>query len=309
MQTRGFQPCLDIEPDWIPGPHPRFNDPQLECIQWSRALSDDQVRYINGVVATRPDLKVRIYGYKREYDWSQLSLLRDVRRFGIDCTYLTSFEHLEQLHPALEELTLGSTQSKRPSLAILDHFESLKRLWVFGHKKKIESIQRHTELKTLYLRSITLDDLDLLRPLRKLDWLWIGLGGTRSLHPLNELPALKYLKLVMILGFADLSPLADSPKLEKLKLESLPRVTDLTPLTRMPSLQELELAHMRGVNSLEPLRKAQHLHRLRVIDCGHLTPEHFAPLKGHPALQSVRAGLGSIKKNTAVSDLLNLPSD
>jgi hypothetical protein len=42
---------------------------------------------------------------------------------------------------------------------------------------------------------------------------------------------------------------------------------------------------------------------------GHLAPAAFAPLVGHPTLDSLRFGLGSDRKNKAVLRIIDLPSE
>ncbi|VAX36558.1 hypothetical protein MNBD_PLANCTO03-429 [hydrothermal vent metagenome] len=298
---------FEAYPDWKPEPHARFDDPTLRSIQWSEPLADDQVRFINQIVALRPELAVRIYPRRDDYDWSQLALLPDVRRFAIQGYHLSSFDCLHLLNPAISQLTLAATRSKRPSLDILDHFRSLKRLTIDGHVKGIKAIARHTNLESLYLRSVTLEDLSLLSPLTQLRWLWLGLGGTKDLRPIATWTALEYLELWMIRGFDSLAPIASCPSLREVHLQSLPRVADINPLARVPHLHTVTIEHMKGLANLTPLRQVATLRHLRVIDCCHLKPDAFACLTDHPSLASASVGLGSDRKNRAVLDLLDLP--
>ncbi len=66
---------------------------------------------------------------------------------------------------------------------------------------------------------------------------------------------------------------------------------------------------MKGLTDLTPIRQASNLRQLAVVDMGHLHPDAFAPLVGHPTLESLRFGLGSKRKNEAVDRLMGLPHD
>lgn len=77
-------------------------------------------------------------------------------------------------------------------------------------------------------------------------------------------------------------------------------------MTELKSLTRVWLETMKGLTELSPLRDAPALRHLAAVDMGHLQPEAFRPLVGHPTPASLRAGLGSRKKNDAVDALIPL---
>jgi hypothetical protein len=77
-------------------------------------------------------------------------------------------------------------------------------------------------------------------------------------------------------------------------------------MSELVGLRRLWLETMKGVTDLAPIRQAPNLRQLAVVDMGHLQPEAFAPLAGQSALESLRVGLGSKRKNEAVDRLMGL---
>lgn len=182
----------------------------------------------------------------------------------------------------------------------------MQRLLLEGQAHDIEVVGDLRQLRSVTLRSITLPDLTLLRPLTRLRALALRLGGTKDLSGLTELPSLDYLELWMVKGLSDLAPLSELPRLEYLFLQSLRQVVDLPVMTGLAGLQRLWLEKMKGVSDLSPIRRAPSLRQLAVVDMGHLQPDALSPLVGHPTLQALRCGLGSMRKNKAVAELLDL---
>lgn len=207
----------------------------------------------------------------------------------------------------LRAVTVGPLQVDIPTP--LARFTSLRRLYLEGQTKDIDLISDLRELRSVTLRSITLPDLSLLTPLPHLRALDLKLGGTKDLSLLPELASLDYLELWMVKGLSDITPIAYLPRLEYLFLQALRQVETLPAMDGMSALRRLWLETMKGLTDLAPIRTAPALRQLAVVDMGHLQPEAFAALTDHPSLESLRAGLGSKRKNDAVAQLVGLPAD
>ena len=100
----------------------------------------------------------------------------------------------------------------------------------------------------------------------------------------------------MVKGLSDLSPVADLHHLEYLFLQSLRQVEALPPMGGLTRLQRLWIETMKGLTDLAPIRDAPSLRHLAAVDMGHLQPEAFEPLVGHPTLETLRFGLRSKAK-------------
>ena len=287
-------------------------DARPEVIQFSSALTDTDYAVLGAWFAGQPAKTLRAYG---SYDGTitNLDFLRHfptLRSFQADALFnsLANIDGLGYLPDDVDFIGLGRTK-KRFSLGPLARFPKLRRVYLEGQSKDIEVVSHLRRLRSVTLRSITLPDLALLRPLTNLRALDLKLGGTRDLSLLPELQSLQYLELWMVKGLSDLSPISQMPSLEYLFLQALRQVELLPQMTELVALRRLWLETMKGVTDLAPIRQAPSLRQLAVVDMGHLAPETFAPLLGHPTLESLRFGLGSTRKNEAVRRIIDLPNE
>ena len=286
-------------------------EPQCELVQFNSLPSERDLLRLADLMRDRPDVALRVYG---GYDGTiaNLEFLRffpELTRFHADQLRYRPFEDIDGLRylpDDVVDLSLGQTQ-RRLSLAPLSRFQLLRRLYVEGPKKDIEVISGLAMLEDLTLRSITLPDLSILIPLRKLRSLDIKLGGTRDLGLLPQLDQLAYLELWMIRGLEDISPVGELTKLQYLFLQDLPRVDRLPDMSRMTSLRRIDIEGMKSLTDLSPLLTAPSLEELFLVKSAHLSPEHLECLVGHPTLKAAALGLGSKRKNDAAEKLLPLP--
>ena len=280
-------------------------------VQFRSKLTDDDFRQVGEWFRPYPEMTLRAYG---SYDHSivDLEFLRffpTLRRFGADALWdsLTSLDGLRHLRPDLDELTIGETQAKL-DLAILARFSELTRLFLEGQTKHLEVISSLTALDDLTLRSITMPDLSLLLPLKRLRSLDLKLGGTRDLRLLPQVGELRYLEFWMIRGLTDVSAVGQIPSLRALFLQALRQVETLPDFHGATELRRIRLETMKGLRDLGPLATAPALEAIELIDMRHLQPQDLAPLVGLPRLTAITPGLGSRRKNDAAAALLGLPS-
>jgi hypothetical protein len=279
-------------------------------VQFDRRLTDDDFRQLGEWFRFYPEMTLRAYG---SYDHSivDLEFLRffpTLRRFGADALWdsLTSLDGLRHLPPDLEELGVGATRTKL-DLAILARFPELTWLFLEGQTKHLEVISGLENLDDLTLRSITMPDLSLLMPLRRLRSLDLKLGGSRDLGLLPRVGELRYLELWMIRGLTDVSAAGRIPTLRSLFLQALRQVETLPDFHEATELRRIRLETMKGLRDLSPLATAPALEAVELIDMRHLRPEDLAPLVGLPRLKAVTPGLGSHRKNEAAAAMLGLP--
>ena len=279
-------------------------------VQFRSLLTDADFAQLGEWFRQYPSMKLRAYG---SYDGSirDLEFLRffpTLRRFAADALYssLGSLDGLRHLPPELEELVIGWTK-RRLDLAVLGRFGDLSTLYLEGQTKGIEVLSSLRAIEDLTLRSITLPDLSLLLPLRRLLSLDLKLGGTRDLGLLPRIGELRYLELWLIRGLSDISVVGELPTLRSLFLQALRQVEALPDLHRAVSLRRVHLETMKGLRDLGPLATAPALEAVALIDMRHLQPADLAPLVGLPHLRAVTAGLGSRRKTEAAAALLGLP--
>lgn len=280
-------------------------------VQFRSKLTDDDFRQLGEWFRLYPEMTLRAYG---SYDHSILDLefLRffpTLRRFGADALWdsLASLDGLRHLPTDLDELVIGATRAKL-DLAILTRFGGLSSLFIEGQTKHLEVISGLVALDDLTLRSITMPDLSLLLPLKRLRSLDLKLGGTRNLGLLPRVGDLRYLELWMIRGLTDVSAVGQITSLRALFLQALRQVEALPDFHRATELRRVRLEAMKGLRDLGPLATAPALEAIELIDMRHLQPQDLAPLVGLPRLTAVTPGLGSRRKNDAATALLRLPN-
>jgi internalin A len=282
-------------------------DPRCQVVQFSEPLSDSDLKRIAEFLRDYPAVTFRVYGqYSGGCDLEFLRYFDFVRNFQVDVFDLKDFSGINYLPPDLEYLGLGQTRVKH-SLKFLERFTSLKELFIESHKKNIEIISQLTMLENLTLRSITLPDLSILKPLKQLLFLFLKLGGIKDLRLLPEIGKLRYLEIWRVRGLTDLDVISSIPTLQYLFLQTLKGVTKLPSLQPLSLLRRVHIETMKGLNDLSSVAEAPGLEELLVVDMPHLKPEALRPFVGHPTLKRATVGLGSIKKNDAVQKLLGLP--
>ncbi len=230
-----------------------------------------------------------------------------MRHLEVASLRLKSLNGLEHVAPSLETLSIADTLRTVP-LDSIRRLEGLRQLYLNGHREGIEIVGELGGLERLTLRSITLPDLAFLRPLERLSWLELHLGGTNDLDLLPEVGQLRNLEIWRVRGLSNLESLASLPYLERLHLQSMGKVLALPSLDRARSLRRIALESMKGVSSdLAPIAAAPALEDLFLVDMGHLQADAVMPFVGHRTLRSVVLGLRSRKKSVVAAELLPLP--
>lgn len=282
-------------------------DPRCERVQFCKPLTDADFRKLAKFMKRYPKVCLRVYtpNYSR-YDLSFLRYFPFLRHFAVDVYELKDFDALGHLGPQLETLGLGKTKSRSTSLEILKRFPKLKSLHLEGQMKGIEVVSSLLQLKTLAMTSITLPDLSLLKNLASLQTLALSLGGTKDLDALRRLKKLGYLTLRQVRGLEDLGAVAAVRSLQYLDLGGLKNVAALPSFARLKSLRRVDLQTMKGLTDLAPVAKAPALEELSVLKMPQLSQKHFQPFVGHKNLSRLSVGVGSLKRNEAIQDMLGI---
>lgn len=282
-------------------------DEDCERIQFVHTeLAVEDIPRLANFLSDNPSLRLRVYGHQPLENLEFLRFFPFLQKFSFDVWGLNSFAGLENL-TELKSLGVGATKSTRHSLSVLEDFHMLEELYLEGKKKHLESIGKLTTLQRLDIRSITLPDLEILRPLDKLWWFSLKLGGTNIIDLLPEIGKLKYLEIWRVRGLSDLSPISEIGSLQYLFLQTLNRVITLPSFRNMAKLRRVHLETLKGVTNLSPLLEASSLEEILILNMPQLTPENFEPLIVHPSLKNMSIFLGSKRKNKKVSEMFNLP--
>lgn len=286
-------------------------DPRCRRVQFDAPLTESDHVKLAQFLAGYPKVPLRVYGHY-SHPLPNLSFLRHypfLSGFQVDVYKLESTDGIEHLPDSLEFFAFGQTKTRRISLDFLRRFSHLRELYLEAHTKNIDVISELSHLEELTIRSITLPDLALLLPLKRLWSLDIKLGGTKDLRLLPQIGRLKYLELWMIKGFQDLSMIGEVSTLQNLFLQALKNVTALPSFRTLRCLRRVTIETMKGLTDLSPVADAPALEELLVVDGSHLKPDDFRPFLGHPTLKAAVIGLGSFRKNDRARELLGLSED
>lgn len=258
---------------------------------------------VAAVLRDRPDAALWIDD--RSPDLEMLRSFPGLRRLRVTSLRKTSWDGLRHVAETVDDLGLSDTL--RPlSIAPLADLRRLRILGLHGPVRQVETLAALDSLDTLSLLSVTLPDLSLVLPMRRLRSLYIGLGGTADVSLLPDLPALEELELWRIRGMRDVSPVGAAVNLRELRLQSMSAVTELPSLRNLSRLRLLALDTMKGITDLRPVADAPALEELLLVAMPQLGADALRPLIGHPTLRRGIWGFGSTRKNVAAYDLLPL---
>lgn len=300
--------------------------PRLRVLQRSKPVRDSVWSRVNEhFCAVRPDVQIRVYGhYSIECDLTFVRLLTNVRHFAADCLMnatgveaiaeiqdleslslgifdLTDFSVLDRVSPGLKSLSLGATRSKKPTLAPLSKFRSLRKLYLEGHCKGIDVLKELRELEDLTLRSITTPDLQYLSQLPRLWSLDIKLGGIRGFAGIEGKESIKYLELWQVRDLRNIDVVGTLRGLQNLFLQSLPHIGAFPRLVDSHSLRRIVVDNLKSLADFTALETAPALEEFALIAGRKLNPDQLLPVLKNPSVRRVRAGFGSARNHNAFS--------
>jgi len=273
-------------------------------VRVTETLTHAQYEAIAELIRPRPEVRLWIDN-QRAPDLRMLRFFPGLRRLRVTNAWLKSWDDLSHVADTLEWLMMGFTL-ERLSIAPVGDLRRLRVLGLEGPLRHPETISRLNTLEELRLRSVTMPDLAVLLPMRRLRSLYIGLGGTSDISLLSELPALEELELWRIRGMRDVSPIGSAIRLRVLKLQSMSAVRELPSLGGLERLTRMALDTMKGITDLRPVAAAPALEELFLIGMCQLEPSALRPMVGHQALSRGIWGLCSDRKNAEAWELLPL---
>lgn len=295
---------------------------EVKYLQSSQSIEMADWELLNNCLFPyRPDVELRVFGFYSELcDLSFLSLMNNVEIFSADCLMkasnveavgllpklkkisigiydLESFSFLDLIPSNVESISLHRTKSNKPNIKGLNRFDGLKKLYLEGQSRGIETLSRLGKLEKLTLRSITVTDFDFLLPLENLTSLELKLGGSKNASQFSKLKSLKYLEIWQVRGLDSLDFLSEMISLQNLFLQNLPLVTRLPKMEAAISLRRILLQSLKGLSDLSPLEFAPALEEFILLEAMHLNPIDCTPVLKSPNLKRACAFFGSNKKN------------
>jgi hypothetical protein len=171
----------------------------------------------------------------------------------------------------------------------------------------LEEAVRLPDLRVLSLSYIVGLDLSILQRASKLRALSVALGSVVNSDGFADLARLMRLDIWRARGVEDLAFLSRLTNLRSINLQDLPKVECLPSLAKLERLHRLVIQGMKSLTDISGAADSPSLSELLVFASPKLTPESFKPFVGHPSLTHASVALGTVKKNTAIKELMSLP--
>jgi hypothetical protein len=229
--------------------------------------------------------------------------MTNLRSLSVGIFDLESLDFLGGLPVGITKLSLQATRSKKPKLAHLVRFHSLRQLYLEAQQQDIDVLSQLTELEELTLRSITVSDLGFLAGLPRLWSLDIKLGGTKDLAAIHGKQSIKYLELWLIRGLSEVEVLSSLSGLQYVFLQSLKNVRCIPDLSRLYYLRKIFMEDMKGLKDVSGIRSAPVLEELVHTTARNMEPNDYKDILAMPTLKKALVRFGSQRKNQAFDAL------
>lgn len=217
---------------------------------------------------------------------------------------LQSLEPLSLAAESLESLSIGGwMESSKLSCRPIAQCKKLRSLSLARLPKDLAAIETLTGLEELSFLGFTFKSLDVVRPLKNLETLWIGFGSVPEIGPVGELLKLKALEILRVRDQCDLSPLSQVKTLQYLALGDMKQVAAMPDCSSLKALRRVYLDTMNGVTDLRGLASALNLEDL-IICSSKFEADVFDAIIAAARPKRVTVGLASRKAEVAVEAAL-----
>jgi hypothetical protein len=256
-----------------------------------------------------PRVCLRVFGgWERPIETLEfLKHYQGIRNVAVDVYRLQSTKGLELLTDTVESLFLGPTHMPTLPRGMLLRFRRLRQLLISQDAHLLSEAVQLSDLRVLSLNAVPKIDIGKLCQMPSLQGLAIGLGSVTDANALAKLTKLHRLDLWRVKGIETADYLAALPCLREINLQDLPRIARLPSLVRLNQLHRLMIQGMKSLEDISGAADSPSLRELLVFASPKLAPESFKPFVGHPSLTHASVALGTVKKNTAIKELMSLP--
>ncbi len=251
------------------------------------------------IVARSPAIRFAISNLKIG-EFENLSFLENLP--DIQDLYISNYYKLKDLSPIsnLKKLRvlrlLYPFRSARVRLKPLTELKQLEEFEIF-HVKDIEEIANFTSLKKITLLRLKCDNLDFLKPLINLEGIRLGASDKiTDFSGLYDLPRLKDGFFIKDYKNTTAEFISHLKKMEKLKVYDFNSLVEFPSLENLDNLTELEIVNLKILKNIDGVAKAKNLKELIAYVGKEFKPSALKILKGHPSLQTLRAGFHTNKQ-------------
>lgn len=268
-------------------------DKNGEMIDGPRVSREDYMARVRKLCARwGAGLNVRFYGHHSDgFDGRVLRDLPEVRSLTVNSLYeatnleeIAGLPHLTELHigvyeledknllhrlpvARLTDLTIEEAKTKALDLSPLAEARALRRLRIFGHKKKIEAVGALSDLEEFVFNPAKDKSLAFLNTMTGLRALKFVLGGIESIEEV-ALPGLEDIAFTMVRGLAEIGDLQRFPALRRFFMQDQPQIARAATGAANQALAHLWFYNCPNLSAIDGLGDLPSLKSLRVVKTG-----------------------------------------
>lgn len=236
------------------------------------------------------NLCIRFYGHyddDRLFDCNWLEYLPDIKRLNIDClksvdnfAKIKELQYLINLNIGIYEfidndflswdvlkkisvLVLSETKNNNIDLQHISEYKNLRKLFICGHIKNIDSMRFCKNLEFLSLSIPSKQNkIEFINALPKLRKLRLILGGRESIEEVKN-TSIEELEILRVRGFNNLKNLSKLPNLQKIAVEDQKQLLEINFDTELPKMKSLEILNCKSFKKISGLLNLPELETLR----------------------------------------------
>jgi hypothetical protein len=207
-----------------------LSEPDIHSLQFYefKTPSNKTWGILESLYKKHPYIGLHIF-WEGEINFDFLKYLPSVKKFAVSSLMTVDFSPIKD-YLDLEELSLGETKSKAVKINFISDFKNLKGFYNDGMKNGLEVIANLTELETLTLRCVHLDDLKIIENQTKLVELSLLFGSYKNLDAISSLKQLKRLEISKTSQIANYNFLNHLNNLDSLCLEGISELESIPAL-------------------------------------------------------------------------------
>ena len=230
-----------------------INEPHIRALQFYefKTPSISTWKVLNEFYRQNPEIQLHICWHDT-VNFEFLKYIPSVRNFAVTSYHTKDFTPIRQ-YLDLEILSIGVTKSIATDLSFIAEFDNLEELYIDGMKKGLDSISQLIKLKSLILRGIKLDSLEIIRDLNHLEVLKLYFGSYKDLDAISAQTNLKKLGISRTRQIENYHFLDSLSNLEKLYFEGMSQMEKLPNLKGLSSLKFIQLDNNRRLTDISSM--------------------------------------------------------
>jgi len=177
------------------------------------------------------------------------------------------------------------------SLSFLENFKHLESLSIYNISKDISIITELKNLKQLALCGLTLNNLDFLKSLPNLEYLWIQGSKLKNFNSLKGLKQIKAIKLFRIQKLDNIDFISNMTSLQYINIDNCSNLIEFPDTSKLINLRRVLIDTTKRLKDISQISNAPMIEDLIVIKAKELPIDCFDSFTGHKTLKKILIGI------------------